>query len=116
MRYEIDIDNDSNDLFEINADNVAEIRVHNKNGNDISEEAFVEIYLSRNALLGLGTELIRMAHNFKEGKHVHLEPVSVEQQIQRMGVFLTPSSSETMICCNENKCVDEYIKKDEKEK
>lgn len=114
MRYEIEIEDDTNDLFEISADNVAEIRVCNKNGDDVSEEVFVEIYLSRNALLGLGTELIRMAHNFKEGKHVHLEPVNDEQQIQRMGIFLTPSSSNTMICCNKNKCIDEYIKKDEK--
>ena len=109
MKYEIDIKDDSKDYFEKDADNIMEVKVRNDLGEDITKHSVVDIFLSQNALYGLGTELIRMAHNFKEGKHVHLEPVTEEAFVQRMGVFLTPDSSEVMICCNQGKCIDEYM-------
>ena len=74
MKYEIDILNDDNDEFENKADNVGVVQVHDNQGNDITSKANVQIYLSRNALLGLGTELIRLAHNYSETKHIHIEP------------------------------------------
>ena len=104
-----DLKIDSKDCFEKDADNIMEVRVRNDLGEDITKNSTVDIFLSQNALYGLGTELIRMAHNFKEGKHVHLEPVTEEALVQRMGVFLTPDSSEVMICCNQGKCIDEYM-------
>lgn len=110
MRYEFEIEDDTKDFFEDDADNVMEVRVYNKKGDDITKDTVVELFMSRNALLGLGTELIRLAYKFREGKHAHLEPVNEEQQIQRMGVFLTPSSGELIICCNEGECIDEYLK------
>lgn len=109
MKYEIELDNDAYDTFEQSADNVAEIKVYTQNRQDITNNAHIEMFLSRNALLGLGTELIRMAHKFREGKHVHLEPVDDDMQVQRMGIFLTPNSSKVMICCSNNKCIDEYL-------
>ncbi len=111
MKYEVEIEDDSNDIFENDADNIAEIKVYNRKKEEITKDVCVEMFLSRNGLLGLGTELIRMAHKFTEGKHVHLEPVDDEQQVQRMGVFLTPDSGKLIICCNEGKCIDEYIKR-----
>ena len=53
--------------------------------------------------------MIIMAHWFKGGNHVHLEPVTEEKIIQRMRVFLTPDSSKVMICCNQGKNIDEYL-------
>lgn len=109
MKYEFEIEDDSKDFFEDNADNVMEVKVYNEKGDEITKDTFVELFMSRNALLGLGTELIRLAYKFREGKHTHLEPVNEEQQIQRMGVFLTPTSGKLVICCNEGKCIDEYL-------
>jgi hypothetical protein len=61
-------------------------------------------------MLGLGTELIRMAHDFREGKHVHMEPIDKDMSVQSMGVFLAPDSDSTIICCSEYPCVDELLK------
>lgn len=106
MKYEIDIVDDSDDKFEENADNVAVIKVIDHNGCDMTSVCEVNVFLSKNAMLGLGTELIRLAHNFKEMKHVHLEPCTKEMQVQRMGIFLSPDSSEITIICNDNDVVD----------
>lgn len=111
MKYIIDIENDENDDFERNADNVCTVQVTNSLGNDISDQVKVQLFLNKNALLGLGTELIRLAHNYKEGRHYHLEPVDEDNVCQRMGIFLTPNSSELVISCNDNKQIDEYFLK-----
>lgn len=66
MKYEVDINNDDNDVFENKADNVGMLQVFDNEGKEITEQSTVSLSLSKNALLGLGTELIRMAHNYKE--------------------------------------------------
>ena len=110
MKYEINIEDDSMDLFQNEEDNVVQIRVYDQKGNEITKSSVVEMFLSKNALIGLGTELIRMAQGFKEGKHVHLEPVSKENPVQRLGVFLTPDSGKLIVCCNDSGPIDEYLK------
>lgn len=109
MKYEVDILNDENDEFEENADNVVVVKVYNDLGKDITSKANVQLYLSKNALLGLGTELIRLAHNYKETKHVHIEPTEKDMQVQRMGIFLTPDSAEITLICNDNDVIDRYF-------
>ena len=109
MIYKIDLNNDSNDEFEKNADNTVEIQIFNKAGEDITKDLTVNMYLSKNGLIGLGTELIRLAHHFKEGKHMHLEPSEENRQVQKMGVFLTPESGKLTILCNHNKHIDDYF-------
>lgn len=109
MKYEVDILNDENDEFDKNADNVGIVKVYDNEGNDITSKSNVQIFLSRNALLGLGTELIRLAHNYKETKHVHLEPAEEEMMVQRMGLFLAPDSADLTILCNENRVIDDYF-------
>jgi hypothetical protein len=111
MKYVIDIDNDENDEFERNADNVCAVQVTDSLGNDVSNEFKVQLFLNENALLGLGTELIRLAHKYREGKHFHLEPAEVDNMCQRMGIFLTPNSSKLTISCSDNNQIDEYFKK-----
>ena len=63
--------------------------IFNTQGDDISDQIrYVTIFLSKNALLGLGTELIRLAHNFEEGKKVRIIPASKEKGAeQSMGIF-----------------------------
>ncbi len=111
MKYIIDIDSDENDEFEIKADNVCVVQVTDNLGNDVSNEVKVQLFLNKNALLGLGTELIRLAHKYREGKHFHLEPAEEDNMCQRMGIFLTPNSSKLIIGCSDNHQIDEYFKR-----
>lgn len=110
MKYLIDIENDENDDFERLADNVGVLQVFDSNGNEITKSSKVSLFLSKNALIGLGTELIRLAHNFKEGRHYHIEPASNEMTVQTLGVFLTPDSCEFIVGCSDEKVIDEYFK------
>ena len=109
MVYKFYIDDDSHDAFEEKADNVGTIKVYNESKEDISKNCTVEFFLSKNGMLGLGTELIRLAYNFEQGRHRHLDPVDDELQVQNMGIFLTPESGELIICCEDGKCIDDYI-------
>jgi hypothetical protein len=110
MKYLIDIENEENDDFEKTADNVGVLQVFDSNGNEITKTSKVSLFLSKNALIGLGTELIRLAHNYKEGKHYHVEPASKDRMIQSLGVFLTPDSCELIVGCSDGKIIDEYFK------
>ena len=68
------------------------------------------IFLSKNAMLGLGTELIRLAHNFEEGKEIHIVPASKEKGAeQSMGIFLTPDSCELIIKCEHFEPIEKYL-------
>ncbi|MBH5317318.1 hypothetical protein I6N90_05765 [Paenibacillus sp. GSMTC-2017] len=82
MKYVIDIANEECDDFEKQANNVGVLQVFDNNGDEITRSSYVSLFLSKNALLGLGTELIRLAHNYKEGKHYHIEPVNNEMMTQ----------------------------------
>ncbi len=91
--------------------NIALFKVFNKQGNDISDQVqYVTIFLSKKAMLGLGTELIRLAHNFEEGKEIHITPASKEKGAQQsMGIFLTPDSCELIIKCVHFEPIDKYL-------
>ncbi len=109
MIYNIDIENDADDKFEAKADNVAVFQIFDDKGNDITASSKANLFLSKNALLGLGTELIRLAHNFQDGKHLHLEPTEKDMMVQRLGIFLTPDSGKIVVGCGEMKTIDEYF-------
>ncbi len=110
MEYIISIDNDEHDEFEENADNVAAVEVFDENGQKMGSDLKVEMFLSKNALLGLGTELIRLAHKYVEGKHYHITLADKEMLCQRMGIFLTPNSNELIITCCDYEKIDDLIK------
>lgn len=69
----------------------------------MTKSSRVTLFLSRNALLGLGTELIRLAHDYKEGRHYHLNPATEDMMIQTLGVFLSPGSCELVVGCSNEK-------------
>lgn len=112
MKYEIDIENDQNELeeYEKSGKNVLEVVVYDKTGKMINDSLTVGLSLSQDALLGLGTELIRLAHKYKEGRHYHLDPAEKEMIVQRLGVFSAPNSQELIICCADMKTIDEYFR------
>lgn len=112
MKYEIDLQNIKNDIYDENSDNVATLEIFNNEGKDISKQANAILYLSKNALLGLGTELIRLAHSFEDGKHIHLDSLDEQMIVERLGVFMTPESSDFIICCSNMKDIDSYFMDD----
>lgn len=114
MIYEIHIPTETDCLedFEKDNDNIALFRVFDEQNKDISEECvYVEMWLSKNGMIGLGTALIRLAHNFEKNKEIFIAPSSKEKGTrQSMGIFLTPDSSELVICCADLGLLDDYVK------
>ena len=81
-----------------------------KHGENITNDCRVQIMLSRNGRIGLGSELIRLAHRFEEGRHFHIDPITEKNACQTIGIFLTTMSCEVIINCNELGQVDNYLK------
>lgn len=92
------------------------LEIFNEKGDNISKESNAILYLSKNAILGLGTELIRLAHLFKDGKHIHLDSLDKEMTIERLGVFMAPESSDLIITCSDMKDIDSYFEQNTVEK
>lgn len=114
MIYEIEIPVEQGIIedFEKDNDNIALFRIFDEYNNDISDKCtYVEIWLSKNAMLGLGTELIRLTHNFEKGKEIKIKPSSKEKGcLQSMGIFLAPDSNELILCCDNLGTLDDYVK------
>ena len=79
MKYTFSIPATKEEQSEILYDNMLLFRVYDENNKDISAKCvYVIINLTKNAKIGLGTELIRLAHNFEEGKEIHVTPSTKE--------------------------------------
>lgn len=91
-------------------DYIASFKICDENNNDISNRyEFVHFWISNSGMIGLGTELIRLAHNFEEGKEVTIVPSSKQNGAQQsMGVFLTPESCKLIIKCARFETIDYY--------
>ena len=112
-KYEITIPRNWGTVEDYQSDrnNIASFNVFDENNNNISDAyKFVQIWISNNGMIGFGTELIRLAHNFEEGKEVKIIPSSKENGAQQsMGIFLTPESCELVIKCENFEPIDTYI-------
>ena len=110
--YNIELDsNENTEEFEVNGDNIAELRVYDKTNNDITNKSKVLFILSKNGLLGLGAELIRLAHKFEDGYHTHLEPSEKDRIVQNLGIVLMPTSCELILNCSKMDSIEEYFEK-----
>ena len=111
--YKVELDSDEDiEGFEVSGDNIAELLVYDNEGNDITKKSKVQLILSKNGLLGLGTELIRLAHKFEDGYHTHIEPCEKERIVQNLGVVLMPTSCELIVNCSEMENIEEYFEKE----
>ncbi len=112
MKYTFSIPETEEEHKEILYDNMVLFRVYDQTNQDISAKCrYVIIHLTKNAKIGLGTELIRLAHNFEEGKEVHAIPSTKETGPQEaMGMYLTPDSCELTIKCANFPNIEEYLK------
>lgn len=77
------------------------VKTQSKSNTELPQKGcLIELSISKNALLGLGKELIRHAHKKEdEGKkHWHFDPLgSTSSPVQTFGVFLAPESVELII-------------------
>jgi len=106
----------SSDTQIILTDNIVLFKVLDNNNNDISKDCqYVVLYLHKYSKITLGMALIRLAHNFEEGKEIHIIPASKEEAQQAMGVFLTPDSCELVIQCKSFDPIDKILEEYEKE-
>lgn len=112
MDYEVEFPAATDAQHSKENNNIACFRVFNPQGKDISDQiTYVLVFFNLNAMLGLGTELIRLAHNFEEGKEIHVVPSTKETGPQEsMGIYLTPDSCELTIKCTSFPNIEEYLK------
>ncbi len=90
---------ETRDSFELDEKNVLHVRVQLPTGEIVDGIGYrVEINLSRDAMLGLGVELIRAAHTGSQEKKLwHMHPSDHNLASQVLGVYLHPSSCELLI-------------------
>jgi hypothetical protein len=105
----INLENDDEDEFDLEGKNVAQVKVFNTKGEDITSNCRVIFELSEEALIGLGTELIRLSKRFEDGKHIHLVPSDKQFISQSMGIFLTSKSCEMIIGCTEFGKIEDHL-------
>lgn len=97
-KFSIDIDrpNECRPSYELSDKNVMWVRAGTKGDRLDSNDSFVEIGLSRDAMLALGTELIRSA--LRPGdKLLEVFPIDQHLASQSLGVYLHPSSCRLLI-------------------
>jgi|688.fasta_scaffold600912_1 hypothetical protein len=119
--YSINLNSDKSkeEEYEYNDGNVAEVRVQIPSGEIVSGSRYkVSITLSSDAMLGLGTELIRKALKLKEDGEKsydyaveHLEGIYSNSPCQKMGIYLTPKSCDLIILADDFGKVEEIIDK-----
>lgn len=112
-KYTFDLYDRSEDAFNACDDSIIEVQVESEDRKNITEGTTTYIYLSRNGLIGLGTELIRFAQEFHPGSHWHMEPSTKENMVCCLGVFTAPNSSNIILCCEEYPPIDECFEEDE---
>ncbi len=110
-------DKSKEEEFERDDKNLAEVRVQIPTGEVVSGAKYkVSITLSPEAMIGLGTELIRKGLNLKErGENFydysveHLEEIDLYNPCQKMGVYLTPGSCDLIILADNLGTVAEIL-------
>ncbi|MGF6907445.1 hypothetical protein [Fusobacterium sp. PH5-44] len=112
---EMVIDEEKVEKYEEYNDNVMTIKIYDENNKEITKGKKVLLFLSKNGMLGFGTELIRYTNRYGFGQHEHLEAAKTKDElIQGLGVYVTPGSAEMIVICDRNEPIEEFYAKDEK--
>lgn len=118
--YSINLNPDkSKEEYELDDKNIAEVRVQIPTGEIVSGSKYkVSISLSPDAMVGLGTELIRKGLKLKEDGEKsydyaveHLEGIYSINPCQKLGIYLTPKSCDLIILADDFGKVEEIIGK-----
>ena len=97
----LDKTTDAVEEYEKDDRNLARVSVYFPDGRAIGSLSHrVVLELSRDAMMGLATELVRVAHGKMKpdgGEHWHIDPVTADKATECMGLYLHPSSCELII-------------------
>jgi hypothetical protein len=84
--------------FALEDRNLAQVRVRLASGEWVSgSQHLVELALSRDAMIGLATELLRAAHSEPFGFTLEVHPVEREFASQCLGIHLSSDSCELIV-------------------
>jgi hypothetical protein len=87
--------------YQKNDANILCVKVLNAPGIDYINGR-VQLFLSRDAMLGLGKSLIRQAQQKdRMAEHEHLDPIKDGDLCEKFGVYLHPDSAEVIITWDE---------------
>jgi hypothetical protein len=92
---DLDFDNEYFECYNLGLFNIGSLKVIYEN-KDISKKCTVSMTLSKNALLGFGTELLRIAHNYKEGRIYQIDEKKLSSLL---GFFMTSNSATFSLEC-----------------
>jgi hypothetical protein len=97
--------------YEENDQNILQLRVQLPSGEVVTDPRYrVELALSKDAMLGLGTALIRLACNENSDEGVfHAHPIEKGFASQVLGFYLAPNSCELIVAQKEFGTVEEIL-------
>jgi hypothetical protein len=104
---DLDFDNDYFECHNLDFNNIAELKVM-EGEQDISKKCRIIFILSKNGMLGLGTQLLRLAHNFNNVDRCLVTPFEGVNLNCLLGFFLTPNSAILEVGCETFKDVFYY--------
>lgn len=102
--------------YEKKSQNVIEIEALDYENAKIFNISKYNIYLSKDAILGLGTELIRMYMDLDKTYEVHLPTANKDYIVEELGVCNSPNSSDITFVkrnMNINKLLEENVQNNE---
>jgi|GEM_PF-1343294 len=114
----LSVSEDTIEEFEKNDKNVLRVTIQLPSGEVVSGNGYrVYFDLSKDAMLGLGTELIRAAQRENvEDLFRHLHPSFLSHATTSLGIYLHPSSCELLVAGWEFGTLQELLEADDKAK
>ncbi|MGF6907307.1 hypothetical protein [Fusobacterium sp. PH5-44] len=112
-KYEIDLESNFEliEEYEENEDNIMVLKVYDDDNNDVTVGKTVKMFLSKNAMLGLGINLIRESEKFRDQKRFYLDPTETLENIStNLGVILGPGSSNFIVGSEKMENIKDYLK------
>lgn len=100
---------DGLEVYEERDQNIARVRVQLPTGEVVADPRYrVELTLSKDAMLGLGTELIRLAVEGGDIKGVyHVHPIERDFASAVLGIFIVPESCELLVAHDDFGTIEE---------
>lgn len=110
MEYKVNLKKIGTEDFEKDRNNSARASVQNNDGDDLTNKSRVKLFMSKNAMLGLGKELIRAAHRKVKADVWHFYPAKEIGNIhETFGIVLMPESVEPILIDDEPVEIDKIL-------
>jgi hypothetical protein len=106
---ELDISEVGIETHEIGFKNIAEITIFDNNEVDVTDNCIdVILEITKNGLIGLGHEFLRLAHIFRIGKSYPISQIDSANAGYDLGFHLLPDSCRLTVICGEFENIFSY--------